>query len=202
MSALPIFDEARREFVPATPAPQSARCAPATPRVPPPAPRPSIRLPSPGEGDDRLSLFQSCLARIKQTLEDSGNGADAETIGELLGVLHSPDAAKALADERDQRPIYAVSAAYIDVLAITSDESAAAQTLARKLVALGYELPKQGGDTRGWKRLLLWRDHLARGLKPADLREVYERALKFARKNPTAVDVKAALDYALAPDPR
>jgi hypothetical protein len=135
-------------------------------------------------------------------LEDGGHAGDAETVGELLAFLHSPEAAKALADERDHRPIYAVSAALIDVLAIITDESAAAQALARKLVALGYQLPKQGGDTRGWKRLLLWRDQLARGLMPPDLRDVYERALKFARKDPTALDLKAALDYALAPAPR
>jgi hypothetical protein len=132
-------------------------------------------------------------------MEETSNAADAATLGELIAFLHSPQAAEALADERDHRPIYAVAAAYIDVLSTVSDESAAAQKLARKLIALGYELPKQGGDTRGWKRLLLWRDNLARGLIPADLREVYERALKFARKHPTAVDVKAALDDAVAP---
>jgi hypothetical protein len=192
MSALPIFDEVRREFVPA-PAPPPVRTAPARVRVPPPAP--SLRLPPPPERDERLVRFQSCLTRIKQIIEDGGNGTDAATVGELVDFLRSPEAAKALADERDHRPIYAAAAAYIDVLAITSDESAAAQTLARKLVALGYELPRQGGDTRGWKRLLLWRDALARGLLPADLRETYERALKFARKNPTAMDVQAALTH-------
>ena len=56
-----------------------------------------------------------------------------------------------------------MSAAYIDVPALSSDEAAAVQTLARRLVALGYELPKHGGDTRGWKRPLLWRDQLMRG---------------------------------------
>ena len=201
MSALPIFDEVRREFVSAAPAQQPAQSASARPRMLPPDPPPSLRIAPPTERDERLARFQSCLARARQMLEESGNAADAETIGELIGFLHSPQAAKALADECDHRPIYAVSAAYIDVLAITSDESGAAQTLARKLVALGYELPKQGGDTRGWKRLLLWRDQLARGHMPPDLREVYERALKFARKNPAALDVKAALDHALA-DPR
>ena len=195
MSALPIFDEILREFLPA-PAPRPA--APARPRVPRSAPPPSVRLIPAIERDERLSHFQSCLTRLKQTVEEAGNAADAATIGELVAFLHSPQAAKALADERDHRPIYAVAAAYIDALAAVSDESAAAQTLARKLIALGYDLPKQGGDTRGWKRLLLWRDNLARGLMPADMRETYQRALKFARKHPTAVDVKAALDHALA----
>jgi hypothetical protein len=202
MSALPIYDEARREFVPATPAPQPTQCAPAAERGPPPFPRPSIRVLPASERDERLSVFQACLARIRQNLEQGGNAADAETIGDLMGFLASGEAAKALADERDHQPIYAVSAAYIDVLAITSDETLAAQTLARKLVALGYELPKQGGDTRGWKRLLLWRDQLVRGHQPAELREIYQRALKFARKAPTGLDVKAGLDYALAPDSR
>jgi hypothetical protein len=196
MSALPIFDEILREFVPA-PAPRPV-VAPARPRVLPPAASPGVRLIPAAERDERLSHFQSCLTRLKQTLEGAGNVADAATVGELVAFLHSPQAAKALADERDHRPIYAVAAAYIDVLAITSDESAAAQTLARKLVALGYDLPKQGGDTRGWKRLLVWRDNLARGLMPADMRETYQHALKFARKDPSGVDLKAALDHAIA----
>ena len=198
MSALPIFDEVRREFLP-VPAPPPA--APVRTRVsaPAPSPPPSPRIVPPVERDERLCHFQSCLARVKQTLEEAGNAADAAALDELIAFLHSPQAAKALSDEADHRPIYAVAAAYIDVLSTVSDESAAAQTLARKLIALGYELPKQGGDTRGWKRLLLWRDNLARGLIPADLREVYERAVKFARKHPNAVDVKAALDEAVAP---
>jgi hypothetical protein len=196
MSALPIFDETLREFLP-VPAPRPVP-APARQRVPRPAPPPSVRLIPAVERDEHLSHFQSCLTRLKQTLEEAGNAADAATVGELVAFLHSPQAAKALADERDHRPIYAVAAAYIDALAAVSDESAAAQTLARKLIALGYDLPKQGGDTRGWKRLLLWRDNLARGLMPADMRETYQRALTFARKHPTAADVKAALDHALA----
>ena len=60
---------------------------------------------------------------------------------------------------------------------------------------------KQGGDTRGWKRLLMWRDNLVRGLMPSDIRETYERALKFARKHPNALDVKTALDHALGVEP-
>jgi hypothetical protein len=199
MSALPIFDETLREFVPApAPAPPPARAASARTRVPAPPPPPRARAVPAPERDERLSHFQSCLTRIKQTLEEAGNAADAATVGALVAFLHSPQAAKALADERDHRPIYAVAAAYIDVLTAVSDESAAAQTLARKLVALGYDLPKQGGDTRGWKRLLLWRDNLARGLMPTDMRETYERALKFTRKHPTTVDLKAALDHAQA----
>jgi hypothetical protein len=197
MSALPIFDEVRREFLPVPVPPQPPPRMRA--RVSAPAAPPSARVIPPVERDERLCHFQSCLARVKQILEEAGSATDAATLGELIGFLHSPQAAQALADERDHRPIYAVAAAYIDVLSTVSDESAAAQTLARKLIALGYELPKQGGDTRGWKRLLVWRDNLARGLIPPDLREIYERAVKFARKHPNAVDVKAALDDALAP---
>jgi hypothetical protein len=198
MSALPIFDETLREFLPA-PAPRPPRAKSARARMLPPPP--SVRLVPLPEPDERLSHFQSCLTRVKQTLAEGGNAADAATLGELVAFLHSPQAAKALADERDHRPIYAVAAAYIEVLTAVSDESAAAQTLARKLVALGYDLPKQGGDTRGWKRLLMWRDNLVRGLVPIDMSETYDRALKFARKHPNALDVKAALDHAIAAGP-
>ena len=203
MSALPIFDETRGEFVPATRAPPpTVRCAPAVERAPPTAARPIVRIHPAGERDDRLSVFQACLTRVKRDLDGGGKAADAHTIGELIGFLNSPEAAKALADERDHQPIYAVSAAFIDVLAIVSDESVAAQTLARKLVALGYELPKQGGDTRGWKRLLLWRDQLVRGRLPAEFGDIYERALKFARQAPNGLDLNAALAHALKADPR
>jgi hypothetical protein len=202
MSALPIFDETRGEFVPATPAPPpTAKCAPAAERAPPAAARASVRVQPAGERDDRLSVFQACLARVKRDLDGGGRTADAQTIGELIGFLNSPEAGKALADERDHQPIYAVCAAFIDVLAIVSDESLAAQTLARKLVALGCELPKQGGDTRGWKRLLLWRDQLVRGRLPAELGDIYERALKFARQAPNELDLNAALAHALKADP-
>jgi hypothetical protein len=203
MSALPIFDETRGEFVPATPAPApTAKCAPAVERAPPAAARPNVRIQPAGERDDRLSVFQACLARVKRDLDGGGKAADAQTIGELLGFLNSSEAAKALADERDHQPIYAVSAAFIDVLVMVSDESIAAQTLARKLVALGYELPKQGGDTRGWKRLLLWRDQLVRGRLPAEFGDIYERALRFARQAPNGLDLNAALAHALKADSR
>src|SRR6202521_4938068 len=124
MSALPIFDETRGEFVPATPAPApTAKCAPAVERAPPVAARPNVRVQPTGERDDRLSVFQACLARVKRELDGGGKTPDAQTIGELIGFLNSPEAAKALADERDHQPIYAVGAAFIDVLAIVSDES-------------------------------------------------------------------------------
>jgi len=198
MSALPIFDESRREFVPSTPsapAPsaQGAQAADAS-SAPVAAARAVAR-----ERDDRLSVYRACLARIKRGLDAAGDNADAEIVGDLMDFLASPAAAKALADEHDHQPIYAVSAAYIDVLALTADEAVAAQTLARRLVALGYELPRQGGDTRGWKRLLLWRDQLVRGHMPPELPEIYERALKFARKAPSSLDVKAALEHATQP---
>jgi len=196
MSALPIFDETRREFVSAAPATPAAATSPPA-AASPPAPRSAAR--SQGDRDDRLATYRACLARIKRSLDD-GN-VDAATVGELIEFLASPAAAKALADARDHQPIYAVSAAYIDVLALTGDEAAAAQTLALRLVALGYELPKQGGDTRGWKRLLLWRDQLVRGHMPPELRDIYGRALKFARKAPTNLDVAGALDYATGTPP-
>src|SRR5205085_12375897 len=80
---------------------------------------------------------------------------------------------------------------------ITTDDKQAAQLLARKLITKGYARPRQGGDTRGWKRLLWWRDQLERGRLPGELRNIYERTLKFALQAPNDIDLKAALDNAL-----
>src|SRR5262249_56526190 len=100
MSALPIFDETLREFLPA-PAPPPVRTASARPRLVPTPPTSTKRLVPPPERDERLSHFQSCLTRIKQMLEQDGNTVDAARVGELVAFLHSPQAAKALSDERD-----------------------------------------------------------------------------------------------------
>ncbi len=43
-------------------------------------------------------------------------------------------------------------------------EAVAAQLIIRKLLAAGVAPPRQGGDARGWKRLLLWRADLSFGL--------------------------------------
>ena len=197
MSA-PVFDETLRDFLPAAPAPPGRSEPPG--RAAEPAAPAGGKPQASGDRADRIALFQACLGRLKRTLDIDGKAEDAALVGELIDFLGRRELSKAVFADADHRPIYAVCAAFIAALAnISVDEAAAAQALARKLVLQGYELPKHGGDARGWKRLLLWRDQLVRGRMP-ELREVYERALAFARQAPTAMDLKAALDYALAGD--
>jgi len=200
MGALPVFDERRGEYVPAAPAAHDALEAAVEHLVEVSA---SIDRPPGPERRGRVAIFQACLGRLKQSLEANGSDEDAALLGEIIEFLAVREAASppkpAAPADPDHQPIFAVCAAFIDAQASMSvDETIAAQALARKLVIQGYDLPKHGGDTRGWKRLLLWRDQLVRGKLP-DMREIYERALHFARQAPMAMDLKAAMDYALDP---
>jgi hypothetical protein len=78
-----------------------------------------------------------------------------------------------------------------------TDEATAAQALALRLVSLGHELPRRGGDTRGWKRLLLWRNRLERRQLPPTMTDIYRRALEFARHDLERLNVDAALEHVM-----
>jgi len=67
----------------------------------------------------------------------------------------------------------------------------------RKLVAAGIPPPKQGGNARGWRRLLQWRTDLSHGLVAERAQQEY---LNFTRKVatiPAAERVQRALDQRL-----
>jgi hypothetical protein len=67
-------------------------------------------------------------------------------------------------------------AAVIDLLIKSgSDEEEAAQLIMRRLMAAGVPPPRQGGDARGWKRLLEWKDDLAKGLASDEAMQEYRR---------------------------
>jgi len=199
MTTFPIYDESRGEFVEATskssPADRPKRMAAPTALKRNPGETPYLPIEAP---EQRVDFFLQSLERMKRAFEQQGNTGDAAVLGEIAKylILHRAEAETA---ESDVKPIYAVAAAYIAALTTitSSDEATAAQSLARKLVSLGYELPKGGGDTRGWKRLLVWRDRLERRQLPVALTDVYKRALVFARQDLTHLNVNAALDHAL-----
>ena len=197
MAALPVYDESRGEFVDA-PAVPVAKHAPPIARVG----TPGAALTATAAGERRRGPEQLLphLERIRRDLKIAGKAADAEILAELIELMgrSAPRQVEAGPDP-DHQPIFAVCAAYVTALtAISVDEAAAAQLLARKLIGLGYGLPKHGGDTRGWKRLLIWRDHLERGRFPPELREIYDRAFRLVRHAPTDIDLKAVLDAAMA----
>jgi hypothetical protein len=150
--------------------------------------------PAPG----KLDTFVQFLQRVKQTLETAGQSGEAAMAEELAAylMLHHVEDEEA---DGDLNPMFAVAAAYLAVLTTISavDEATAAQALARRLISLGHELPRRGGDTRGWKRLLLWRNRLERQQLPPSMTDIYRRALEFARQDLEHMNVNAALEHVM-----
>jgi hypothetical protein len=146
----------------------------------------------------KLDTFVQFLLRVKHGLEATGQRGDAALAEELAAYLMSHRVEDEPADS-DLNPMFAVAAAYIAVLTRISavDEATAAQALARRLIGLGHELPKRGGDTRGWKRLLLWRDRFERQQLPPAITDIYRRALEFARHDLGHLNVNAALAHVM-----
>jgi hypothetical protein len=71
-------------------------------------------------------------------------------------------------NRRNRRPpsdiFLARASAVIDLLIKAgNDENEAAQMVMRRLVAAGVLPPLQGGDARGWRRLLEWRSEISQG---------------------------------------
>lgn len=199
MSTLPVYDEKRREFVDNTPPAQAAgdrpRRLPASAQI-----RRAAAEPAAGRSEapaSRVDFYVQFLGGLRQALGEAGKECDADIIGEIADYLLQHRADEPAIDP-EASPVFAVAAAYIAALTtITStDESVAAQLLARRMVSLGYELPKRGGDTRGWKRLLLWRDRLERQQFPVAVSDVYRRALEFARHDLDQLNFNAALQHA------
>jgi hypothetical protein len=149
-------------------------------------------------GSRKLDTFVQFLQRVKHGLETAGHSGDAAIAEELATylILHHVEDEES---DCDLNPIFAVAAAYLAVLTTISaiDEATAAQALARRLISLGHELPQRGGDTRGWKRLLLWRDRLERQQFAPTMTDIYRRALEFARHDLEHMNVNAALEHVM-----
>src|SRR6185295_4070469 len=106
-----------------------------------------------------------------QLAEDGVPKVDLQPLLDLetrLNQMLAP-AEKKKANRRKRLPpseaLLARISALIDLLIKGgSDDAQAARTAMRRLVATGVPAPSQGGDARGWKRLLEWRTDLANGL--------------------------------------
>ncbi len=109
--------------------------------------------------------------------------ADADDIvAPLLDVIPfiaDPAASPLFQDRRNlssapSEAVLARAAATIDVLMSMGHTSeSAGQIVARQLVNARAGLPSEGGDVRGWKRLLIWRERLQALKKPAAGWKVY-----------------------------
>lgn len=103
--------------------------------------------------------------------------ADGETIiAPLLDVIPfiaDPEASPLFQERRStfsapSDAVLARACATIDVLMSAGHTAeSAAQIVARQMVNARTSLPAEGGDARGWKRLLIWRERMLALKKPA-----------------------------------
>ena len=109
---------------------------------------------------------------MAQLAEEGVPPANLQPLVDLEARLAAIDGAgqgQRVANRRRQLPpsdlLLARGAAVIDLLIKAgADESEAAQMVMRRLMAAGVPAPKQGGDARGWRRLLEWRTALGHQL--------------------------------------
>jgi hypothetical protein len=78
-----------------------------------------------------------------------------------------------------------------------NDESEAAQIVMRRLVAAGVPPPQQGGDARGWRRLLEWRNEISQGFGSQEAQLEYQDFTREIEAIPANERVKRVLDEQL-----
>jgi hypothetical protein len=123
--------------------------------------------------EDKISLGAKCLhIIIAQLAEEGVPQEDLQPLLDLeaaLGEVKARVQAEGARNRRKRLPpsdvFLARASAVIDLLIKAGkDESEAAQIVMRRLMAAGIPPPEQGGDARGWRRLLEWRAGLIQGV--------------------------------------
>ena len=155
-------------------------------------------------GADRLLLGAECLSAVVRGLAEEGlPREDLQPLLDLAAELRElvPAAAAMSAERRAGRPptdaMLGRVAAVIDLLVKAGyDEEKAAQLIMRKLMAAGIA-PPQGGDARGWKRLLLWRADLSFGVASPEAKEEYRAFSRELDAIPPSERVKRVLEERL-----
>ena len=158
------------------------------------------------QSEDKLTLGLKCLHAVTAQLADEG--LPKEDLKPLLDLeaklrqMSAPAHSETVSNRRKRRPpsevLLARVSALIDLLIKAgSGEAEAAQIMMRKLVAAGIPPPKQGGDARGWKRLLQWRTDLGHGLVAERAQQEYQAFTRKVATIPAAERVQRALDQRL-----
>jgi hypothetical protein len=160
------------------------------------------------EDGDITVLGAKCLrAVIAQLAADGVSTDDLQPLVDLqtrLDGTWKPQPGP-VAMQRDRRHksapspvLLARAAAVIDLLVKAGqDESEAAQSVMRRLVIAGVPPPEKGGDARGWRRLLEWRNSLLHGAGPEDARHEYRTFTRELEEIPPAERVQRVLDEKL-----
>jgi len=133
-------------------------------------------------GSDPVALGAKCLhAVVAQLAEEGVPQEDLQPLNDLEARVRqfmAQTQGAAVANRRKQRPpsdlLLARGAAVIDLLIKAgADEGEAAQTVMRRLMAAGVPPPKQGGDARGWRRLLEWRATILQGFGSSEAQQEF-----------------------------
>jgi hypothetical protein len=155
---------------------------------------------------DSLPLGAKCLGAVVAQLAEEGlPQEDLQPLVELearLEQLMAQSQGQGIANRRRQLPpselLLARGAAVIDLLIKGgADESEAAQMVMRRLMAVGVPPPKQGGDARGWKRLLEWRTALGHRLVSNEAQREYQEFNREIEAIPAEQRVARVLDERL-----
>ncbi len=154
-------------------------------------------------GKDNASLGVDCLALVIRQLAGEGlPKEDLQPLIELEAVLRQQQSGGTARERRRGRPpseaMLARVAVVIDLLVKAGyDEAVAAQLIMRKLLAAGVAPPRQGGDARGWKCLLLWRADLSFGLVSDEAKTEYRAFTRELETIPAKERVKRVLEEQL-----
>ena len=134
---------------------------------------------------DKAALGLKCLqAVIGQLISEGVSQEDLQPLSDLESFVGEPKAGGTGPTERrrDRRhgsppseTLLARAAVIIDLLVRAGhDEAEAAQTVMRRLIVAGVPAPTRGGDSRGWRRLLEFRNTLLQGGGSEDAKFEYE----------------------------
>jgi hypothetical protein len=159
------------------------------------------------ESEDKLDLGIKCLDTVIAQLSEEGVPAEdlepLAVVDALLRRMKAEDRSQsAVANRRRGRPpsetLLARASAVIDLLIKAGyDESKAAQTVMRLLMAAGIPAPLKGGDARGWRRLLEWRADFVHGIASPEAVAEYQDFTREIESIPPQERVKRVLDEPL-----
>jgi hypothetical protein len=157
-------------------------------------------------GNDPVALGAKCLhAVVAQLGEEGVPKEDLQPLSDLEARVRkfmAQTKGQGAANRRKQLPpsdlLLARGAAVIDLLIKAgADEGEAAQTVMRRLMAAGVPPPKQGGDARGWRRLLERRTALLQGFGSSEAQREYQDFTRETDAIPADERVRKVLDEQL-----
>ena len=155
------------------------------------------------QSEDKISLGAKCLHVIVAQLTEEGlPQEDLQPLIDLeakLRQLMVQAQGEDVANRRKRRPpsdiFLARASAVIDLLIKAgNDENEAAQMVMRRLVAVGVPPPQKGGDARGWRRLLEWRNEISQGFGSQEAQLEYRDFTREIDAIPANERVKRVLD--------